>query len=143
MFIQSQKIREKTRRHQWHQSLPKNQDVKSVQTSQDEPQPLPDNKPVRITHKQSHKCCVFERFSVISVNLVSICVISEQTDHSDRTEDHHTEDLAEVHKCNMVLSDGHKQLDMQRQGFTVPLTVKCLLNRKRERGKKTPNKSYF
>ncbi|XP_060764573.1 coiled-coil domain-containing protein 17-like [Neoarius graeffei] len=48
-------------------------------------------------------------------------ISQSETDHSDRTEDHHTEDLAEVHKCNTVLSDGHKQLDMQRQEIDYKL----------------------
>ncbi|XP_026798331.3 coiled-coil domain-containing protein 17 isoform X4 [Pangasianodon hypophthalmus] len=85
---ESQKIREKIRRHQQHRSLPKTQAVKSMQTSQHEPNPNPYNKP---------------------------------TDHSDRSEDHYTQDLAEVHECNAVLSDGRKQLDMQRQEIDYKL----------------------
>lgn len=154
MFIQSQKIREKIRRHQRHQSLPKIQDVKSVQTSQDEPKPIPYNKPVRITHKQSHKCfttshfylcfLMFQcNFSEFSLDMCKSLRIFEQTDHSDRTDDHHTQDVAEVHKCNAVLSDGHKQLDMQRQGFTLVLTVKYLLKRKREREREKQTNCTF
>ncbi|KAF5897937.1 low-density lipoprotein receptor-related protein 2-like isoform X5, partial [Clarias magur] len=78
---ESQKIREKTKRHQQHQSLSETQAVKSVQTSQHEP-------------------------------------YSKPTDHSERSEDHHAHrDLAEV----AVLSDGHKQLDMQRQEIEYKL----------------------
>lgn len=57
----------------------------------------------------------------------------EQTDHSDISEDHYTGDLAEVHECNAVLSDGHNQLDMQRQGITVLHTVIYLLKMNRKK----------
>ncbi|XP_047016795.2 uncharacterized protein LOC108276577 [Ictalurus punctatus] len=46
---------------------------------------------------------------------------NKPTDHSDISEDHYTGDLAEVHECNAVLSDGHNQLDMQRQEIDYKL----------------------
>lgn len=71
----------------------------------------------------------------LSVLVCKSCIclnhIFEQTDHSDRSEDHHTSDLAEDHEYNAVPSDGHKQLGMQRQGITFLLTFT-----KEEGGKK-------
>ncbi|KAK2823630.1 hypothetical protein Q7C36_020230 [Tachysurus vachellii] len=46
---------------------------------------------------------------------------NKPTDPADRSEVHLSQDLAEVHECNAVLSDGPKQLDMQRQEFDYKL----------------------
>lgn len=64
IFIQSQKIREKIRRHQQHQSMLKTQAVKNVQMTQHDLKTKPYNKPVRITHKQSRKCFTTSRFQL-------------------------------------------------------------------------------
>ncbi|GAA6098135.1 coiled-coil domain-containing protein 17-like [Tachysurus ichikawai] len=46
---------------------------------------------------------------------------NKPTDPADRSEVHLSQDLAEVYECNVVLSDGPKQLDMQRQEFDYKL----------------------
>ncbi|KAG7322808.1 hypothetical protein KOW79_014154 [Hemibagrus wyckioides] len=55
---------------------------------------------------------------------------NKPTDHSDRSEVHLSQDLAEVHESNAVLSDGHKQLDMQRQEFDCKLQEAAAQNGK-------------
>ncbi|KAF7701376.1 hypothetical protein HF521_002541 [Silurus meridionalis] len=89
---QSQKIREKIKRHKKHRRFPES--VQSIQTSQREPEP--NNKP------------------------------------ADDSEHHHTEDLAEVHQGNAMLSDGHKQVDMQRREIDYKLQELAAQNGKVE-----------
>lgn len=67
-------------------------------------------------------------FGVFKVDMCKSLLIFEQTDHSDRSDDH-ARDLTEVHECDAVLSDGRKQIDMQRQGITGLLTVKQMFTK--------------
>ncbi|TSM12587.1 Low-density lipoprotein receptor-related protein 4 [Bagarius yarrelli] len=55
---------------------------------------------------------------------------NKTTDHSDRSEDHYSGDLAKDHECSAVLSDGPEQLDMQRQEFDYMLQELAVQNGK-------------
>ncbi|KAI5614292.1 coiled-coil domain-containing protein 17 isoform X1 [Silurus asotus] len=63
---------------------------------------------------------------VLLVMVVVLVVVADDSEHR------HTEDLAEVHQGNAMLSDGHKQVDMQRREFDYKLQELAAQNGKVE-----------